>query len=146
MKLCHAASSSSYLLCLSFQQPLRFPIKMPSFVTCSNAGEARTLLGRRRGSLRSFREALNHPIQGTAADGQKLALALLWERRNECPHAFPILVVHDEIVIECDEDKVEEAREWLMSAMVDGMNAVVNASEPPVPIEIEAAISDSWIK
>jgi hypothetical protein len=30
--------------------------------------------------------------------------------------------------------------------MVDGMNAVVNASEPPVPIEIEAAISDSWIK
>jgi DNA polymerase I len=115
-------------------------------VTCLNAGEARTLLGRRRGSLRSFREALNHPIQGTAADGQKLALALLWERRNECPHAFPILVVHDEIVIECDEDKVEEAREWLMSAMVDGMNAVVNASEPPVPIEIEAAISDSWIK
>ena len=115
-------------------------------VTCSNSEEARTLLGRRRGSLRSFREALNHPIQGTAADGQKLALALLWERRNECPHAFPILVVHDEIVIECDEDKAEEAREWLVSAMEDGMNALVNASEPHVPIEIEAAISDSWIK
>src|SRR5215204_2467194 len=31
MKLCHAASSSSYLLCLSFQQHLRFPIKMLSF-------------------------------------------------------------------------------------------------------------------
>src|SRR5215217_4579520 len=32
MKLCHAASSSSYLLCLSFEQPLRFPIKMCSFL------------------------------------------------------------------------------------------------------------------
>src|ERR671912_14442 len=31
MKLCHAASSSSYLLCLSFQQPMRFPIKMLLF-------------------------------------------------------------------------------------------------------------------
>jgi DNA polymerase-1 len=73
-------------------------------------------------------------------------LALLWERRHECPHAFPILVVHDEIVIECDEDKAEEARDWLMSAMEDGMNMVVNVSEPYVPIEIETAISDSWIK
>jgi DNA polymerase I len=112
----------------------------------SNPEEARTLLGRRRGSLRSFREALNHPIQGTAADGQKLALALLWERRHECPHAFPTQVVHDEIVIECDTDKAEEAREWLMSAMVDGMDAVVNANEPHVPIEVEATISDSWVK
>ena len=115
-------------------------------VTHSNPEDARTLLGRRRGSLRSFREALNHPIQGTAADGQKLALALLWERRTECPHAFPVLVVHDEIVIECDEDKAEEARDWLVSAMEDGMNTAVNASEPHVPIEIEAAVSDSWIK
>jgi DNA polymerase I-like protein with 3'-5' exonuclease and polymerase domains len=115
-------------------------------VARSNPEEARTLLGRRRGSLRSFREALNHPIQGTAADGQKLALALLWERRHECPHAFPVLVVHDEIVIECGADKAEEAREWLMSAMVDGMNAVVNSSEPHVPIEIEAAVSDFWVK
>jgi len=115
-------------------------------VTRSNNEEARTLLGRRRGSLRSFREALNHPIQGTAADGQKLALALLWERRHKCPHAFPVLVVHDEIVIECDEDKAEEARDSLVSAMEDGMNTVVNASEPLVPIEIEAAVSDSWIK
>jgi DNA polymerase-1 len=115
-------------------------------VTRSNPEEARTLLGRRRGSLRSFREGLNHSIQGTAADGQKLALALLWERRHECPHAFPVLVVHDEIVIECDADKAEQAREWLISAMVDGMDAVVNASEPHVPIEIEATVSDSWVK
>jgi DNA polymerase-1 len=115
-------------------------------VTHEETNEARTLVGRRRCALSSFREALNHPIQGTAADGQKLALALLWERRHECPHAFPVLVVHDEIVIECDEDETEEAREWLMSAMVDGMNAVVNASEPLVPIEIEAVISDSWVK
>jgi hypothetical protein len=31
MRLCHAASSSSYPLCLSVQQPLRFSIEMHSF-------------------------------------------------------------------------------------------------------------------
>jgi hypothetical protein len=45
--------------------------------------------------------------QGTGADGLKLALALLWERREEAPGAFPVLAVHDEIVIECDEAKAE---------------------------------------
>jgi DNA polymerase-1 len=112
----------------------------------SSLEETRTLTGRRHRNLGSVREALNTPIQGTAADGQKLALALLWERRHECPDAFPVLTVHDEVVIQCDKDKFEEAREWLISAMEDGMNAVVNASEPRVPIEIEATISDSWVK
>jgi DNA polymerase-1 len=115
-------------------------------VADSSLEETRTLTGRRHRNLGSVREALNTPIQGTAADGQKLALALLWERRHECPDAFPVLTVHDEVVIQCDKDKFEEAREWLISAMEDGMNAVVNASEPRVPIEIEATISDSWVK
>ena len=32
-------------------------------------------------------DRLNAPVQGTGADGLKLALALLWERRDECPGA-----------------------------------------------------------
>ena len=83
-------------------------------------------------------------MQGTAADGMKMALALLWERRTECPGAVPILVVHDEIVIECDTDKAEEAKEWLVKAMEDGMDAVVNEEEPRVPIEVEASTSEAW--
>jgi DNA polymerase-1 len=39
-------------------------------------------------------------VQGSGGDGIKQALGLLWQRRAECPGAFPILVIHDEIVIE----------------------------------------------
>jgi hypothetical protein len=73
------------------------------------------------------------------------ALALLWERRDECPGAVPVLVVHDEIVVECNEEDAEKVAAWLEKAMVDGMNAVVNASEPRVPIEVEISPpSKTW--
>ncbi len=106
--------------------------------------ETRTLTGRRRLDVRSYTEHLNAPVQGTAADGMKMALALLWERRNECPGAAPILAVHDEIVVECDADKAQEAKEWLVRVMKDGMDAVVNTEEPYVPIEVEASVSKTW--
>ena len=69
--------------------------------------ETRTLTGRRRTGVTKFTERLNSPVQGTGADGLKLALAYLLERRHECPRAQPILAVHDEIVVECDEKEVE---------------------------------------
>lgn len=71
--------------------------------------QTRTLSGRRRTGIDRLTERLNSPVQGTGADGIKLALALLRERRGECPEAVPILVVHDEIVLECDEGAAEEA-------------------------------------
>ena len=44
------------------------------------------------------------PVQRTVADGPKHALALLYERPDECPGAVPILAVHDDaIAVECDE-------------------------------------------
>jgi DNA polymerase I len=67
--------------------------------TKSEAGdfETFTLLRRRRvvepdyvGKL-SFTERLNAPVQGTAADILKLALAELWEDREAYPYAFPVL-------------------------------------------------------
>jgi DNA polymerase-1 len=104
---------------------------------------AQSLTGRMR-RVGRFTEKINHPVQGTAADGMKLALALLWERRGECPGAVPILAVHDEIVIECDADKAEEAKEWLVKAMEDGMDAVVNAMEPHIRIDVETSVSKTW--
>jgi DNA polymerase I-like protein with 3'-5' exonuclease and polymerase domains len=56
----------------------------------------------------------------------------------------PILAVHDEIVIECDADKAEDAKEWLVKAMEDGMDSVVNGEGLHVPIEVEASISETW--
>src|SRR5215217_5274028 len=106
--------------------------------------ETRTLTGRRRMSVEKLTDRLNAPVQGTGADGLKLALALLWKRRDECPQAVPVLVCHDEVVVECDTDKAEEAKQWLVRAMKDGMDAVVNAVEPHIPIEAEASVSKTW--
>jgi DNA polymerase-1 len=47
--------------------------------------ETRTLAGRRCLKVERFTEKLNLGVQGTGADGLKAALALLWERRAECP-------------------------------------------------------------
>src|SRR5215203_6250652 len=44
--------------------------------------QTRTLTGRRRTKVTNFTEWVNAPVQGTGADGLKLALALLWERRR----------------------------------------------------------------
>jgi DNA polymerase-1 len=61
----------------------------------------------RRMDVQRLDDRLDSPVQRTGADGPKLALALLWERRSECPGAMPILVCHDEVVIECDEQHVQ---------------------------------------
>lgn len=85
-------------------------------------------------------EFLNFPVQGTAADGMKSAIGLLWERRRECPGAVPVLFVHDEIVIECPESAAESAKAWLSRCMVDGMAPLVS----PVPVEVEATVGTTW--
>jgi hypothetical protein len=54
----------------------------------------------------------------------KLALALLWEHREECPEAVPVIVCHDEIVVECDESDVKKVEAWLKKAMEDGIDEV----------------------
>ena len=48
----------------------------------------------------------------------KRALALLWERRAECPAAAPVLVVHDEVVVECPAGDADRAGAWLKRAML----------------------------
>lgn len=111
--------------------------------------ETRTLSGRRRTGVTKLTERLNSPVQGTGADGLKLALALLYERRDGCPSAVPILAVHDEIVVECDEDQVEAAKVWLKGAMVDGMEEVLNGpavAGSRVPAEVEVESAGSWVR
>ncbi len=106
--------------------------------------ETRTLTRRRRMDVERLTDRLNAPVQGTAADGLKLALALLWERRDECPGAVPVLVCHDEIVVECDALSASEGKECLVRIMKDGMDAVVNIMEPHILIEVEASVSKTW--
>jgi DNA polymerase-1 len=67
-------------------------------------------------------------------------MALLWERRAECPGAFPVLFVHDEIVVEGDVADADRAEEWLTRCMVDGMAPLIN----PVPVEVEVTVGRTW--
>jgi DNA polymerase I len=90
-------------------------------------------------------DRLNAPVQGTGADGLRLALTLLWERRDECPGAVPVLVCHDEVVVECEAERAADAKAWLEKAMIEGMEAVLNGTdEVHVPVEVEGRIARSW--
>jgi DNA polymerase-1 len=104
--------------------------------------ETRTLAGRRRllDDRTPDTQRLNTPVQGTGADGLKLALALLWERRDKMPGAFPVLVVHDEIVVEVPEGQAGDVAELLKAAMVEAMAPMLD----PVPVEVEVKTARTW--
>jgi DNA polymerase-1 len=106
------------------------------------APESRTLAGRRRlfDDKTPDTQRLNTTVQGTGADGLKLALALLWERRADCPGAFPVLTVHDEILVEGDAGRADAAAAWLKRAMLDGMAPLI----APVPCEVEVRAGRTW--
>jgi len=71
--------------------------------------------------------------------------ALLWERRGEWPGAVPVLVCHDEIVVECEAEQAADAKAWMEKAMIEGMDAVINGTDGiDVPVEIEARIALTW--
>jgi DNA polymerase-1 len=96
----------------------------------------RTLMGRKRFGVEKFTEKLNTPVQGSGADGLKLALGRLWETRDRCPAARPVLAVHDELVLEVPADAAEAAREWLVACMTRGMQTVLRQ----VPVVVEARV------
>ena len=108
----------------------------------STAKECRTLAGRRRllDAQTPFTHRLNTQVQGTEADGAKLAMALLWERRDQCPGAFPVLFCHDEIVVEADTGQADAAAGWLRQAMLDGMAPLLD----PVPVEVAVQTARTW--
>jgi DNA polymerase-1 len=108
----------------------------------SPATECRTLAGRRRllDEKTPYTHRLNSPVQGSEADGSKAAMALLWERRDQCPGAFPVIFNHDEIVVEADAGQAEAARAWLVAAMVDAMAPLLD----PVPAVVETRTARTW--
>ena len=58
---------------------------------------------------------------------------------------MPVLVCHDEIVVECDAELTTDAKAWLRRAIIEGMEAVPNPTdEVGVPVEVEARIARSW--
>ena len=118
-------------------------------VHAHETGYATTMYGRRRHipelassnhNLRSFgeRTAMNHPMQGSAADIMKLAMIAVDDRLRRDGYASRmVLQVHDELVFEAPRDEVER-----LAVMVrDEMNG---AAEMDVAIETSISWGDDW--
>lgn len=84
-------------------------------------------------------ELFNTPVQGTAADITKKALALLPPRLGGTG-AKIIGTVHDEILLEAPEEKADEAGRILRKAMMDAGRTYLSK----VPVEVEVKIVESW--
>ena len=112
-------------------------------------GFAETLFGRRRPipelkmrvpAQRAFgeRTAMNHPMQGTAADIIKIAMTRVARRlADEGFGARMILQVHDELDFECPEAEVDR----LVAMVRAEMEGVVTLS---VPLVAEASVGATW--
>ncbi len=113
-------------------------------------GYVETLLGRKRyfpalqGKInvqmknREEREAINAPIQGTAADIMKLAmLKIPSEIKAAGLKAKMLLQVHDELVLECPQNELEKTARLVQETMA-------NAYRLSIPLETEAKAGVSW--
>ena len=116
-------------------------------------GYVQTLMGRKRWlrdinsanfTVRGFaeRNAINSPIQGTAADMIKLAMIKLHEELNRKKfRSKMILQVHDELVFDALRDELEELKPVIIECMQSAMN-LPNG----VPVIAEAGDGDNWLE
>jgi DNA polymerase-1 len=133
----------------------RFP-KVKQYIsdTISSArstGFVNTLLGRRRylpdissrnQTIRgnAERQAINMPIQGTAADMIKLAMIAIHRELQE--HSFRsrmILQVHDELVFEAATEETKRLKEIVVEKMQ-------NALPLKVPIKVDVGVGKNWLE
>jgi DNA polymerase-1 len=119
-------------------------------VQAEEQGYVETLFGRRlylpdirarNQGLRKAAEraAINAPMQGTAADIIKRAMILLaqWLPGCEANSIRMLMQVHDELVFEVQEDKVDVYLPEIRRLMSD-------AAELAVPLEVGIGVGDNW--
>ena len=117
--------------------------------TASKQGYVETVFGRRlylpeinaRNAQRrqyAERSAINAPMQGTAADIIKMAMITVhdWLKSSE-PGARMIMQVHDELVFEVEEDKVDKVRDRVMELMN-------GAAKLSVPLKVDVGVGSNW--
>lgn len=114
-------------------------------------GEVRTAAGRRilyrfdpdDRSARSAvaRAARNGPIQGTSADILKRALHHIASRYGGTDVRI-VNIVHDEIVVECNERDAEGVKNFVRAAMLEAAYEFV----PDIPIVVDQKITRRWVK
>jgi DNA polymerase-1 len=116
-----------------------------------NTGYAITLFGRKRylpdilsrnATVRSFaeRNAVNSPIQGTAADIIKMAMVTINRRlKEEGLKAKMIMQVHDELNFNVPMDEVERVKQ----IVVNEMQNVVHLS---IPLIADCGVGKNWFE
>ncbi|QCR24162.1 DNA polymerase I [Pontibacter sp. SGAir0037] len=112
---------------------------------------AETLLGRRRylrdinsrnATLRGFteRNAINAPIQGTAADIIKIAMINIRDYlKQEKLQTRMILQVHDELLFDAPKEEVEIVTPKIVELMT-------NALQLSVPMEVGLGVGENWLE
>ena len=113
-------------------------------------GYAETLFGRKRylpdihshnATVRSFaeRNAVNAPIQGTAADIIKMAMVSIHRRlKEENLQAQMIMQVHDELNFNVPAAEVDRVREIVVTEMQ-------NAVHLSIPLIAECGVGENWL-
>jgi DNA polymerase-1 len=114
-------------------------------------GYAQTLLGRRR-FLRDIdsrnatsrqsaeRNAINTPVQGTAADLIKLAMVRVHRELKERRHKTRmVLQIHDELLFDVPRDEVSAVRELVTQAMTTVLDI-------GVPLDVSVGVGDTWLE
>jgi DNA polymerase-1 len=116
--------------------------------TAKDTGFAETIFGRRRripelrrrtAPARAYGEriARNTPIQGSAADILKVAMVEVERLLADKPWAEMLLTVHDELIFECDADKVDTLVGLVKPAME-------GAASLDVPLLVEGGAGKTW--
>ncbi|MGE5071801.1 MAG: DNA polymerase, partial [Anaerolineae bacterium] len=113
-------------------------------------GYVETLLGRRRyfpalqskinGAMRNReeREAINAPVQGTAADIMKLAMQRIPPALEAAGlHGRMLLQVHDELVLEVPKDELDRTARVVQDVMA-------SAYLLDIPLSTEARYGSNW--
>jgi DNA polymerase I len=87
------------------------------------------------------RNGKNTPVQGSSADILKRALRLLHDELRDTS-ACIVNIVHDEIVVEADENETEAIAKKVEDAMCKAGEEYVKK----VPVKVETEVSDEWVK
>jgi len=96
--------------------------------------------GRRRSRIFSNNVKANTPVQMAEAHGFKLALKALYDDRGAVPGARLVMMVHDEIIAECDYQDRHRVAQWMKVHMENAMQPLVAG----VRVEVEPTIVKSY--
>lgn len=85
------------------------------------------------------RNAINAPIQGSAADIVKLAMVAVHKAMKEAQvKSKMILQVHDELVFDIHKDEVDVMQKLVRESMEKAVDLIV-------PMEVEIQVADNWL-